>query len=1437
MEMARNEKVRVDHIAARGLEIEEKDCRKHRKIGSAGELEMMAPAPEPEPEEFARFYQLEALEKAKKENTIVFLETGSGKTLIAIMLLRNYAHQLRKPSEMVAVFLVPTVVLVKQQAEAIETHVDLKVRKLWGDMGTDFWSAKNWEDELREYEVFVMTPAILLRNLQHRFFKLEMINLLIFDECHHAKGNSHYACIMKEFYHKELLTNGTQLPRILGMTASPINSKGLNSQDSYAIYIRQLEILMNSKVYTVANESVLAEFIPFSTPKVILYEDMRLHDISFLVKQLRLLETKHLQKLEKLHLDEGAIEGAKKRVTKLHAAFHYCLTELGIWLTMKAAESLICSEADIFFWEQKKDVLAEKSVRNFSQDVFQAFSQIVASGWCIGEDFKADLERGLMTAKVNCLIQSLMTYRNHADLRCIVFVERVITAIVIQALLSSVPQLRCWATTYMAGNQSRLQCQSRREQMKIVDAFREGAVNLIVATQILEEGLDVKNCNLVIRFDLSTNVCSFIQSRGRARMQHSDYLLLVKSGDSTAFSKIQKYLSSGDMMREESLRQASVPCPLPEGGMNEEDFYCVETTGAKVTLSSSTSLIYFYCSKLPSDRYFKPSPRFVIDKELEMCTLYLPKSCPIPAVKVQGPSKILKKRACLEACRQLHRIGALTNYLLPELEVDEVADTQNIGGRFSDEQDYFPAELVDCWSSFSEQQIYHCYLFCLKQNFDYDIRVGDIFFVVKCQLDDEVMQTEFQLETDRGSVTVSMKHIGTLHLSSDEVMLARRFQITILRLLVDHNLSKLNAALQHEDREGTLAKINYLLLPSTGCSEGVPNIDWECLKSVSFVSGIDSSNCLIRRTYGGSPCSCPGGVAQLVHTYNNVVCRCMLKNSVVLTPHNGFIYSIDDFLDDMDGNSLMKGKQNLTYKEYFQSSHGRLLCHETEPLLGGRHIFPVKNFLHKNSVRKNKESRSSTYELPPELCMIILSPISAITLYSFSFVPSIMHRIKGMLLAVALKRLQMNHYTQNALVPAIKVLEALTTKKCQEAFSLESLEALGDSFLKYAACQQLFRDHKHHHEGLLSAKKDRIVSNYALFKLGCDQRLPGFIQHEYFDPKEWVIPGNTLDFLENDKEVVLSNTTKLYSRGTRQMKIKVVADVVEALLGAYLSTGGELAALMFMDWLGMKISFVNEVPDDLPLLAKPEMYINIQQIESLIKYSFRNTSLLVEAFTHGSYQVSELQGCYQRLEFLGDSVLDYLITKHLYNTYPGLSPGLLTDLRSASVNNEYYAVAAAKAKLNKHILYASSELHKQITSFVNSVEQLTSDCFYGWESDTSLPKALGDIIESLAGAILVDSGFNKEIVWKCIRRLLGQLVTPSTIKYHPVRELEELCRRNTYELNFLRTCENGFAAVTAEVIADGSVYSKTCSGENKKAAKKLAAKALLELLRASYPNL
>lgn len=81
-------------------------------------------------------------------------------------------------------------------------------------------------------------------------------------------------------------------------------------------------------------------------------------------------------------------------------------------------------------------------------------------------------------------------------------------------------------------------------------------------------------------------------------------------------------------------------------------------------------------------RYFKPTPRCVIDKEKGVCTLYLPKSCPIQTVCVQGNIKTLKQKACFEACKQLHEIGALTDNLVPDIVAEE-ADAGEIGNNYA----------------------------------------------------------------------------------------------------------------------------------------------------------------------------------------------------------------------------------------------------------------------------------------------------------------------------------------------------------------------------------------------------------------------------------------------------------------------------------------------------------------------------------------------------------------------------------------------------------------------------------------------------------------------------------------------------------------------------------------------------------------------------------
>lgn len=102
----------------------------------------------------------------------------------------------------------------------------------------------------------------------------------------------------------------------------------------------------------------------------------------------------------------------------------------------------------------------------------------------------------------------------------------------------------------------------------------------------------------------------------------------------------------------------------------------------------------------------------------------------------------------------------------------------------------------------------------------------------------------------------------------------------------------------------------------------------------------------------------------------------------------------------------------------------------------------------------------------------------------------------------------------------------------------------------------------------------------------------------------------------------------------------------------------------------------------------------------------KDKSLLLQALTHASYIKNRVTTSYQRLEFLGDAVLDYLVTCHIYSTFPEYSPGEITAVRTALVNNTTFAELAVKLDLHRSVLHFSPSLASQITDFLSMLEDL-----------------------------------------------------------------------------------------------------------------------------------
>ena len=117
----------------------------------------------------------------------------------------------------------PVVPLVKQQAEYICRHTRLDVGSYMGSMNVDSWSSQKWQEELAAHQVLVMTMTIFKNLILQRHMTFSDVNLLIFDECHHAVKNHDYVQIMRRYTDAPARLEGSM--RILGLTASLIPSK------------------------------------------------------------------------------------------------------------------------------------------------------------------------------------------------------------------------------------------------------------------------------------------------------------------------------------------------------------------------------------------------------------------------------------------------------------------------------------------------------------------------------------------------------------------------------------------------------------------------------------------------------------------------------------------------------------------------------------------------------------------------------------------------------------------------------------------------------------------------------------------------------------------------------------------------------------------------------------------------------------------------------------------------------------------------------------------------------------------------------------------------------------------------------------------------------------------------------------------------------------
>ena len=302
----------------------------------------------------------------------------------------------------------------------------------------------------------------------------------------------------------------------------------------------------------------------------------------------------------------------------------------------------------------------------------------------------------------------------------------------------------------------------------------------------------------------------------------------------------------------------------------------------------------------------------------------------------------------------------------------------------------------------------------------------------------------------------------------------------------------------------------------------------------------------------------------------------------------------------------------------------------------------------------------------------------------------------------------------------------------------------------------------------------------------------------------------------------------------------VLADVIESMIGAaYLHGGFDLGyeCAKFFD-LGLKwqplstridvlLSRVEQNPDNIP----PQL----TYVENIIGYTFNRKLLLIEALTHASYEEENLHtSSYERMEFLGDSVLDMIVTDFLYRA-PGkhYSPGHLHLRKSSVVNAHFLAFICLRCftdidapmpgrnnevgnielqeqthrvYLWKCLLHSSPRIlddHRNTSVRYRHVsaeieEALQNDTIFPWAALTRLqaPKFFSDMVESLIGAVYLDSNGSIPITQRVLRILgimpiLERIVADDVDVLHPVSRLGMWASKHDKELEYVFDKEKG----------------------------------------------
>ena len=467
----------------------------------------------------ARAYQFQALKCCLTASTMMVMPTGFGKTAVEWMAMANCLHNEKGKVLLIA----PTTGLVEQQQRMARAMINIDENQIITYTGDN--TPANRPELWATGKIIIATPQVIRNDVQNGLIDLSDLGLLIFDEAHHATGNHAYSQV------GQLMFNANPKCSVIGATASP---------GSTEFGIKQVAKNLNIKTYSVSKkENSLLQ--PYKVNMKITPHYLDLGDeLNKIILPLEIHQNEEAEQLRKMgflaptgHLSSKLIEDAQRKAsiaiqrrdTRGYNAARKIsnLRRVHILLDLLRTQGLKSAQAFVDRAEEDgrsgqrgtNSFIALPCIHNF-RNVSKQFDELHPK-----PQYAAEL-----------LSQQL---KDSPESKVLIFTEYRDTVDLLTKRLNSIEGIVADRFIGQSGTGSR-KGMNQKQQLAQLQRFREGDINVLIATSVGEEGLDVPAADLVILYEPVPSAIRTIQRRGRtARQRDGEVHILIASDTRDVF--------------------------------------------------------------------------------------------------------------------------------------------------------------------------------------------------------------------------------------------------------------------------------------------------------------------------------------------------------------------------------------------------------------------------------------------------------------------------------------------------------------------------------------------------------------------------------------------------------------------------------------------------------------------------------------------------------------------------------------------------------------------------------------------------------------------------------------------------------------------------------------------------------------------------------------